>query len=153
MSDAEHQSDMRIQAQLSRTLPVLSSVLLAAIFVVSAGDKAMHISRFEHVLQLQALVPGSLVPAVAIAVTLLEFLVGFGLLIRPLRSYALGAVMVATVVFLVVLVSVPSSAECGCGGILGGASISLRIKQDVMMLIVAACTLYMLRHHHMHTQP
>lgn len=133
---------------IRRLLPVLSNALIAVIFLVSAVDKAGNVPRFEKALETQGLFPESLLSVVAIGTIVLEFLIAFGLMLRRFRLLALVGAMILLVAFILVLlgnVSSTSIAECGCGGPFGSVPIPWKIGQDIMMLILAAWTLYMLK--------
>lgn len=139
---------MRTLADFKRLLPTFSCVLIAVIFFVAAIDKTAHMARFERALEAQGIIPVFFLPTVAKAIVALEFIISLALLARPFRRVALLGALVLLVAFIVVLLVVSSSSsisDCGCGSLFANVPIPWKIGQDVIMVILAAWTLYMLK--------
>lgn len=100
-----------------KLVPIVSVLLLAAVFLYAGVDKALHYGGFVNALSSYAVVPAGLAHLLAPVVIVVELWIGLGLLLRAWRPRAalVGAVVLGlfTVALAVNQIYAPGTV-CGC---------------------------------------
>ena len=101
-----------------------AAFLLILLFVYTASDKLLHLTRFEHTLKSMDFFGGN-VAAAALVIPLGELLLALLLLVPGARSWGFGgsAVLLAGfTLFVAYMLARGSKLPCSCGGVVSALS-------------------------------
>lgn len=127
---------------LDPTLPHMFAALLAIVFLGGAWQKLRDMDGFAMAVEQYRLLPASWAPPAAWALLLAEACAG--LLLLPLATRAMGAVLALAVLAAVTLAVAANllrgrqDIDCGCGGPEGGQHLSWGLVLRNGMLCLAA---------------